>query len=646
MSFLHSARKGKYPSFAHSGKTSVFDIRQNDLVSDRYAPAEFTVRRDKIRQREISLLGLPAQLSLALFYSSHKDAILYHVSRDRASLRHPARANSPGKHLRGRTRSRIGGEAITVETTGRKLGTYNSYFVYERYAFVGQFYDSKRWHALEAHWNFMRRLDIANCFKSIYTHSVAWSTGTDSHSKNHIKARNDIEDMDIGRAFDKIMQISNWGETNGICIGPEASRIFAEIIFQKIDSEIRARLDGLLNSGGKYEYLRYVDDYFIFTNDQQVLNQVASVIEETLRIHGFSLNPIKTKDYTTPFTTNISAKKATLKTFLKQSLPYKGKLPDYDSREIGVHLKSLLIESENDSATVGSSLSYIERRLKKFTLKRASKCKKLADATEFLDYSWSFIHNSLYQYLSHPSVASAMKMIRILRTFFKIPDLFDMPDRDVQILRFKVQEYCHFAISRAIKRLLDAENTEVEICHFLSLASACDIDLSSRESLVKDIIFKIKSSLDDRRFPRSNQASVFLMFSVIKYHMKFTETTPETKRLILETCEQLADYLLDLDFVPKRYIRSHAAQELFVIGVVTCPYLDTQDVIGILDRPWLEQLLTTTVHGVDATNTTFTDFLRRCHADSKKVETNVTMFSWTDEEFDGVLYEKEPQFVY
>lgn len=72
----------------------------------------------------------------------------------------------------------------------------------------------------------------------------------------------------FGGKFDRLIQNLNYGETNGIVIGPEFSRIFAEIILQKIDKTIYEQLLQLetpLIHKRDYEIYRYVDDYSFFT---------------------------------------------------------------------------------------------------------------------------------------------------------------------------------------------------------------------------------------------------------------------------------------------------------------------------------------------------------------------------------------------
>lgn len=648
ISFIQKSR-GKYPNRIDPNNLKNIDLRHDFLVQSRYAPMEFSVRRDKSRKRDISLLGLASQLSISFVYASHKDALIYYSTRDRSSLRHPSRINSEGKNLRSHRRNRLLGDAVTVETVGRRLGTYNSYFVYENYAFVGQFYDSNRWHALEAHWTHLRRLDVAGCFKSIYTHSFAWSTGTDYYSKNHISKSNGFKEFDLGRSFDKSMQASNWGETNGIPIGPESSRIFAEIIFQKIDSEIHSQLAAQGNNGFHYEFLRYVDDYFIFSNDEAKIEIVSATIEEVLSRHGYTINSSKTMNYTTPFTTSISSKKAVLKGFLKQALPYKGKLPEIDAREINVNLKALLIDSANDSATVGTSLSHIERRLRKFIIKRSLKCRDFKSAMKLVDYSWTFVHNALYQYLTHPSVASSMKVVRMLRSHYSLSDLFELSTEEIDILKFKVSENCHFAISRAIKRLLDIDGSEIEICHFLSLATACRINLSSADMIIDRVANRVAEQLTLGVNSRGNFGNLFLLLSTIKFSGLSSTAqggSGEIPKALLNVLNSYSQATLSTGFIPKRYIRSHAAQELLVLAVVSCPYISVPDKLQVLEQDWLKSFLTESIKDLDDWKKDHEPFLRSVFNDCAVQGSAVSIFSWTDEGFDGVLYEKEPQFIY
>ena len=97
---------------------------------------------------------------------------------------------------------------------------------------------------------------------NVYTHTVAWALLNKEIVKDNLDKK--LDATFAGR-FDKLMQNMNYGETNGILIGAEISRIFAELILQKIDKNVQDKLrkKEYLHKT-HYEIFRYVDDYFIF----------------------------------------------------------------------------------------------------------------------------------------------------------------------------------------------------------------------------------------------------------------------------------------------------------------------------------------------------------------------------------------------
>lgn len=126
---------------------------------------------------------------------------------------------------------------------------------------------------LEQKFHFMMNMDIASCFYHIYTHSIAWAI------KGKECAKNNIDAISFETTFDKLMQRSNYNETNGILVGPEVSRIFAEIIFQRIDLNVLNILrEKNLKLGSDYEIRRYVDDHFIFANKKETLSLILDVL--------------------------------------------------------------------------------------------------------------------------------------------------------------------------------------------------------------------------------------------------------------------------------------------------------------------------------------------------------------------------------
>ncbi|WP_176718950.1 RNA-directed DNA polymerase, partial [Methylophaga muralis] len=93
--------------------------------------------------------------------------------------------------------------------------------------------------------------DIANCFHSIYSHSIPWAIIGFDVAKNNMTSGNThwSDDLDI------FIRKTKRNETQGIAIGPGTSSVIAEIVLSAVDKE--------LDEEG-FEFKRYIDDYVCF----------------------------------------------------------------------------------------------------------------------------------------------------------------------------------------------------------------------------------------------------------------------------------------------------------------------------------------------------------------------------------------------
>src|SRR5690606_1082140 len=132
-----------------------------------------------------------------------------------------------------------------------------SHFSYYKYSNVYRFYESKHYHRAERKFNPLIKKDISKCFDSIYTHTIAWA----SHTKPSIKDKLNSSNYVLTSVFDTVQRSLNYNETNGIIIGPEFSRISAELILQDVDVSLERALmrHHDLEKGRDYEIYRYVD---------------------------------------------------------------------------------------------------------------------------------------------------------------------------------------------------------------------------------------------------------------------------------------------------------------------------------------------------------------------------------------------------
>ena len=180
-----------------------------------------------------------------------------------------------------------------------------SYFIYKPIDLIYKFYDRHEYQRLEQRFNYLMEFDINKCFYNIYTHSLTWAV------KDKESAKRNAGEKSFENAIDKLMQLANYNETNGIIVGPEISRIFAEIILQQIDIDVLNILEkeNEYKYGVDFEVRRYVDDFFVFSNDEKLLKLIKSTYQKELEYYKLYLNPSKSDIKLTPFLSNIAVGK-------------------------------------------------------------------------------------------------------------------------------------------------------------------------------------------------------------------------------------------------------------------------------------------------------------------------------------------------
>ncbi len=139
---------------------------------------------------------------------------------------------------------------------------------------------------LSLDFRYVLHTDIADCYSSIYTHSIPWAI----HTK--VKAKINRKISLLGNAIDNHLQDMSYGQTNGIPQGSVLMDFIAEIILGYVDLLLTEKL----NSKGitDYHILRFRDDYRIFTNNSFEAEQIAKELSEILSSIGLKLNADKT----------------------------------------------------------------------------------------------------------------------------------------------------------------------------------------------------------------------------------------------------------------------------------------------------------------------------------------------------------------
>lgn len=130
--------------------------------------------------------------------------------------------------------------------------------------------------------------DVADCYGSIYTHSIAWAI----ESKRVAKIKRNDQSL-LGNFIDKSIQNSQNQQTNGIPQGSVLMDFIAEIILGYIDRilDVYLKRKKITN----YQILRYRDDYRIFVCNPNDGEKILKCLSEIMMPFGFKLNASKTK---------------------------------------------------------------------------------------------------------------------------------------------------------------------------------------------------------------------------------------------------------------------------------------------------------------------------------------------------------------
>ena len=130
------------------------------------------------------------------------------------------------------------------------------------------------------------KTDISRFYPSIYTHSIPWAAYGKERVKRDLKRyRGSFADR-----LDCLLRSCNRNQTIGIPIGPETSRIVAEIISSRIDSEFVSCCDEL--SMDKIDRLQ--DDWIVGADSLDDAERVLSTIGHVYRSYELDINGSKT----------------------------------------------------------------------------------------------------------------------------------------------------------------------------------------------------------------------------------------------------------------------------------------------------------------------------------------------------------------
>ena len=192
---------------------------------------------------------------------------------------------------------------------------------------------------IEATSDWLVKTDITRFYPSIYTHSLTWA----AYGKEKVKARLKTFEGSLADRLDILVRACNRNQTIGIPVGPETSRILAEIISSRIDDDLRSSFEDITIESVD----RLQDDWFVGVKTLERSEKVLSQIGAAYRDYSLDINGRKTS-----VTRIIQHVEEGWKTELAGFLSHKmGDLRGARLREFLNLTLRLLLEYENQAVT-------------------------------------------------------------------------------------------------------------------------------------------------------------------------------------------------------------------------------------------------------------------------------------------------------
>lgn len=222
-------------------------------------PASYNASKRGITRRVFSVVHPVTMRDLAKFVAMHWDAITSFFSQIDCSLSVPGVAAEGDRAIEISTHAAVDAAKIS------RLSRYR----------------------------FIAKTDISRFYHSIYTHSLPWAF----HGKLAAKADRKFgsERIYFNRA-DHILRCGQDGQSIGIPVGPDTSRVFAEIVATAIDVEFKKRCEV-----SDVTIIRYVDDVWLGAHTHADAERALSRYREAIREFELDINEAKTRIYSTDF---------------------------------------------------------------------------------------------------------------------------------------------------------------------------------------------------------------------------------------------------------------------------------------------------------------------------------------------------------
>jgi len=566
--------------FGKTVEMNSFPELRTDLFES--IPFSFKIRHKEADSRTLTVTHPRNQLQIVGFYDTYKELILYYCSASPFSIRRPSRISKCVFHKDKLHYTDRSGEAVGIEEYDKEYENLRSFFVYKKYSYIFKFYESYDFHRCEKKYDKLIKLDISKCFDSIYTHSLPWALlGRETAKEQRTPSKKTFAGV-----FDRIMQQMNYNETNGIIIGPEFSRIFAELILQSIDRSLYLKLrDEPFHYFHKrdYEIFRFVDDYFVFHNDDKIKDVILRELQEQLKNFRLHLNTGKMIDYAKPMITSVSIAKNRIAELLDAALTYKTKIvaprtPDskagadialgtmtyikINSNQLITQFKSIVSEAGADHKdTLNYTLAIVEGRTTQILKHYRAIVKSENSETELGQAILEICDFAFFIYSLSPRANTTIRLCRVLNVATSA-----LKRKGVSSdVKHSVFQLIFDNICLILKKNTSTEYAPIETLYLLIALSDLGKDYwLDIETLCSYFNFKARRAIDPfHTKTRLNYISLVVLLFYVQRKSRYERLRNSIQRVIKQK------------FAKKRFIlRKDAELTFLLLDTLACPHID------------------------------------------------------------------------
>ena len=565
-----------------------YNFKSNGQPKPEYPliPFGYKIRHKQKEFRELNVPHPRSQILVVSFYEQYKESIIYYCSQSYFSIRAPRKIATYKFYKDNLHKSKSSDDTSSIEEINKEYKNQKSFFSYKDYSNIYKFYESPRYHRCEKKYNKLLKLDISKCFDSIYTHSLAWALLGKQAVKENLKA---VKNTFAGQ-FDRLMQNINYGETNGIIIGPELSRIFAEIILQAADKKIEFLLEtehGLQNKVD-FEMLRYVDDYFIFYNEEKDKNTIVEIAQHVLEEYKLHLNSAKEVEYEKPIITEMSIAKERISKLLESELKYKLETVEEENDEglvkhekgsIDVKSKKLIIDFKTIikdcqveyKDTLNYSFAIIEKKCRQIINNFTKADPDHRSEEGFAKAIVSLLEFVFFIYSVSPRVNTTIKLCTVLKAFLSYLNGSKFcPDENKHVPNIKNSENKHRVfkciydnITLVMKKTKSSGTTQVETLYLLIAMAELGKEYWLEEEVLAEH-FGIEGLKSGN--PRKNSCLNYFSLTVFLYYMREKAKYRNLRNLVEEM-------VIEKFQGDQKILRKSSEHTMLFFDMLSCPFI-------------------------------------------------------------------------